>query len=407
MGCCPAARLLHDNGGLTLTHGLLPGSPAINAGNPTGCTDQNGNLLAHDQRGKPRFGRCDMGAYELQPLGFSNKAADRQISHSGEPVSYTITLENPGTDSIASVQLADDLPASIEYVNGSLSASQGQASYLNGVISWNGTLAAQDHVDVAFAATVSGLAPLYQPITNTVEIQGGGEVFLRNAAVMINPYQVYAPITLKPCPVFYDNFSNPASGWPVDDDGDNRYEYINGEYRILVRLEQWGAGASPGFQASDYSVSVDLRNQSGVDGSYGIAFGIAGDWSTFYTLEIYPDGWYGIYRYDPGNIVTLSEAFSSAVLQGTASNQIRVERNGSSINAYANNQLLASVTDGTYTGSRYVGLVVISYDQPNVDIRFDNFTVYPSSCAGTASALNNPSAGATLPGQRFLQGQSR
>ncbi len=43
---------------------LLPGSPAIDAGNPAGCTDGDGNLLATDQRGAPRAGRCDIGAYE-------------------------------------------------------------------------------------------------------------------------------------------------------------------------------------------------------------------------------------------------------------------------------------------------------------------------------------------------------
>ena len=92
-----------------------------------------------------------------------------------------------------------------------------------------------------------------------------------------------------------------------------------------------------------------------------------------------------IYRWDPTDTVPLIEAFSTAIHQGTASNQIKVERIGSTINAYANGQLLASVTDGTYTGSRYIGLVVFS-NQPNLDIRFDNFTVYSSSCPGPAAA---------------------
>ena len=49
---------------------LLLGSPAIDAGNPNGCTDGNGNLLKTDQRGYPRpdkqSGRCDIGAFERQ-----------------------------------------------------------------------------------------------------------------------------------------------------------------------------------------------------------------------------------------------------------------------------------------------------------------------------------------------------
>ncbi len=54
--------------GSTTYHPLLPGSPAINAGNPAGCMGSLGPL-ATDQRGAPRVGRCDMGAYEYVTPG--------------------------------------------------------------------------------------------------------------------------------------------------------------------------------------------------------------------------------------------------------------------------------------------------------------------------------------------------
>jgi hypothetical protein len=62
---------LQNNGGLTETQALPTGSPAIDAGNPSGCTDNHGHLLKTDQRGQPRpdkedTGGCDMGAYESQ-----------------------------------------------------------------------------------------------------------------------------------------------------------------------------------------------------------------------------------------------------------------------------------------------------------------------------------------------------
>jgi len=62
---------LQNNGGPTQTMSLLSGSPAIDAGNPNGCTDGLGHLLKTDQRGAPRpdkedTGGCDMGAYERQ-----------------------------------------------------------------------------------------------------------------------------------------------------------------------------------------------------------------------------------------------------------------------------------------------------------------------------------------------------
>jgi hypothetical protein len=59
---------LHDNGGPTQTEALLPGSPAIDAGNPAGCTDNVGATLIVDQRGylRPVGLRCDIGAFEYQ-----------------------------------------------------------------------------------------------------------------------------------------------------------------------------------------------------------------------------------------------------------------------------------------------------------------------------------------------------
>lgn len=66
----PQLGPLHNNGGPTQTMAIPSGSPAVNAGNPGGCTDGNGHLLKTDQRGMPRpdeeSGRCDIGAYELQ-----------------------------------------------------------------------------------------------------------------------------------------------------------------------------------------------------------------------------------------------------------------------------------------------------------------------------------------------------
>jgi hypothetical protein len=67
----PKLHPLRNNGGPTQTMALLNGSPAIDAGNPSGCTDGAGHLLTTDQRGAPRpdpgdSGGCDIGAYERQ-----------------------------------------------------------------------------------------------------------------------------------------------------------------------------------------------------------------------------------------------------------------------------------------------------------------------------------------------------
>jgi CSLREA domain-containing protein len=61
----PKLGSLKNNGGMTSTHALLPGSPAVDAANPAGCTDHNGAAIPTDQRGRSRSGRCDIGAFEF------------------------------------------------------------------------------------------------------------------------------------------------------------------------------------------------------------------------------------------------------------------------------------------------------------------------------------------------------
>ena len=77
IGVAPRLDGLRDNGGPTLTHALRPSSPAIDAGNPAGCTDPRGDVLTVDQRGfvRPVNGDgsggavCDIGAHEALSPG--------------------------------------------------------------------------------------------------------------------------------------------------------------------------------------------------------------------------------------------------------------------------------------------------------------------------------------------------
>ena len=60
----PMLGPLQDNGAFLLTHALLPGSPALNAGNPAAPNGVGSACMATDQRGLARPGgvRCDIGA---------------------------------------------------------------------------------------------------------------------------------------------------------------------------------------------------------------------------------------------------------------------------------------------------------------------------------------------------------
>jgi len=381
----PKLGPLQDNGGPTLTHALLPGSPAVNAGNPGGCMGSAG-LLTTDQRGFARFGRCDIGAYELQPIGFSTKSVSPYTASQGNPLTYTIELKNGGAMSLTNVLVTDTLPTTLTFMSNSLTATSGSYGFNSGIITWTGAVNAGHLVTVTFGASLNQTTPRGTSITNTTTISGAGEVFTRTATINVPLAQLFLPLVNRDyCSPFSDNFSNPASGWPVGDDGNIRYEYLSGEYRILVRNIHWWAGARTGGKCSDYTVAVDVRNATGASSTYGLIFGLADDWQQFYTFEIAPEGYYFLWLYNGGNWSLLLNGYSPVISTGTGSNRLKIERVGVQIKAYANDQLLTTLSDSTYTGYRRVGLITTSYNQPNVDARFDNFVMCAPGCSGAAS----------------------
>ena len=101
----PKLGPLVEPAGLPGYHSLLPGSPAIDAGNPAGCTDQNGNLLTTDQRGvaRPQGLRCDIGAFELEA---ENPVIEVPIDIIPGSTTNIINLRSAGTVPVAILSTA-------------------------------------------------------------------------------------------------------------------------------------------------------------------------------------------------------------------------------------------------------------------------------------------------------------
>lgn len=119
------ARLapLGGYGGAVQTHALLPASPAVDAGDPAGCTDAAGKALAVDARGavRPFDGdgangpRCDLGAYETGALADVGVAVsvDRPVARPGEQVALVVSVANAGPDAARGVVVTIPVPGTI------------------------------------------------------------------------------------------------------------------------------------------------------------------------------------------------------------------------------------------------------------------------------------------------------
>jgi len=684
---------------------LLPGSPAIDAGDPEGCADDSSHPLPADQRGSARFRTCDIGAYELQPIGFSTLTVNQSAAFPGDSLTYTIGLKNPGATDITNVQVTDTLPASLSYVDNSLTATGGSFGYQNGVIIWTGSVNAAGAVIITYRATLN---PILGFVVNSAVISGSGESVTRTATVTVdglpcnltkhggnpvlavgagsswddddvwgptvlkegsrymmwytgadgaNPSRiglatstdgttwmkeaanpvlspnevdsweakglrvgsvihdsglfkmwytgldsngkghtgyatsvdgvnwskyeanpvlnagdpgswedesvsrsavikdvniyhlwytgddgmtqrighatstdgihwtkdpanpvfdiglpggwdwlnvygpsvvkvgantklwysgqtlppawqtgyaqssnggawrrgqmlipegpsgafdaasadypsvmvagdkfkvwysglnnsgnytigyaiagicrglvgslrrfVYLPLVIKSpansCPAYYtDNFSDSTSGWPVFEDANRKYAYVDGQYQIWVKNPSSGWSVTPGAKATDFTAAVSAHRTSGTTAAYGIQFGINEDWSELYEFVV-EDTSFSIWRYQWGGWSLIHDwTASSYIHTGTTWNRLKVIRDGESIAAYVNDQLLTTFTDSNFIGLKRIGLVAYSTESKGCETRFDDFSLYPDSCgtiaAGVGFDLGEPGA---------------
>ncbi|MCP4544812.1 MAG: DUF11 domain-containing protein, partial [Chloroflexi bacterium] len=83
----PVLSDLGDYGGDTSTLALLPGSPALDAGDDASCETT-------DQRGATRFGTCDIGAFESQGfnLSYVSGSGQRTNVNTGYPASLQVLV---------------------------------------------------------------------------------------------------------------------------------------------------------------------------------------------------------------------------------------------------------------------------------------------------------------------------
>lgn len=365
--------LQHHNGWMP-SHAPQKRSPAINAADPAGCTDSLGQPFLFDQHGTQRLARCDIGAVEAS---YAIHLSLSGVTLPGHVVTQKVTLQNVAqTGTFAGVVITDILPAGLTYQPETLTFSNGSGAVVSNTLIWSGDIFTHTDTLITFEALISPTLQVGDRITNPVlglwqGVQSHAETSF-DARV-----RQYIPFCLRNhCEDFFDDFSQPNSGWPVVDTSAARYGYINGEYRILSKALSFFLVRAPTCTRENYAVEADVRWEGSRGGTIGLLFGVKGNFDQFYLFDINVDNsWYRLLRANAdGSVTTLVDWTGTYHLSD--STKLKAVFNKGQITLFINSSVEENLYDSAITGLTGVGIVSSPYgNNPVSDARFDNFQV--------------------------------
>lgn len=177
--------------------------------------------------------------------------------------------------------------------------------------------------------------------------------------------------------LFYDDFSNPESGWDQNSEG-GVMEYYQGTYHIRIdglNMFSW----SLAYQSfGDVIIRVNLAyTGSAENAEMGVICRLQ-DNSHFYLFTIRSDGDFAILKMTPdGDDFIGMEGYlhSPAINTGIATNYLEVRCVGNQLIFIVNEQHLITVQDSSYLVGD-VGVIAGSFDHAGVDVFFDDFEVH-------------------------------
>jgi hypothetical protein len=179
--------------------------------------------------------------------------------------------------------------------------------------------------------------------------------------------------------IFKDDFSQPFNGWLRGTELPNGgiSDYADGNFRIFVNEPNFDYWSVPNLEFKNTRIEVDAVKQSGPEiNRFGLICRYQ-DELNFYFFIVSSDGYYGVGKVkgDQLSLIGMDEMLpSTAILPGSGLNHLRADCIDSQLTFYVNGQLVTNVFDSDYsTGD--VGFLAGTFNEPGVDVIFDNFVV--------------------------------
>jgi len=174
---------------------------------------------------------------------------------------------------------------------------------------------------------------------------------------------------------FHDDFSS-GRYWPVETEAKMKLYYSANGYVMENPIKGVVAFSVRGDQYADVRVEVVGSRISGPhDGYYGVICHFS-DASHYYLFAVSSDGWYGIAKRQPGDLVFIQEGNdTTAIYTGNAPNIIRGDCAGGALTLWVNGHKLLRVEDSSYSAGA-VGMALVTRSDENYVVIFDDFEVY-------------------------------
>ena len=176
--------------------------------------------------------------------------------------------------------------------------------------------------------------------------------------------------------LFYDDFTDPASGWDHFTSAEGTMDYDSNSYRFLVNALETNFWSTPGKSFRDVRIDVDVAKIGGPDEN---RIGLLCRFSEekYYFFMISSDGYYTIGKFIAGNAIQLGQSemqLSEAIHKGLAVNHLRGDCVGNTLTFYVNGEQVAQAQDSELSEGD-IGLLVGTFNEPGVDVIFDNYLV--------------------------------
>jgi hypothetical protein len=177
--------------------------------------------------------------------------------------------------------------------------------------------------------------------------------------------------------LFQDDFSDATSGWKQVRLAEGEAVYQSGAFRITVTAPNTYLWSTPGLSFTDTRIEVVALKAGGTENNvFGVICRYQEDMQ-FYAFLISSDGYYGIAKYQAGQLRMLGTQGmppADAIQQGNAANHLRADCTANVLAFYVNGVQVAAYQDDDFS-SGGAGLIAGAIDTPSTDIIFDNFSV--------------------------------